>query len=101
MPARTRKIKLTEEWKEKIQLSMIINRLNSHIKGDLELSSTQIRAAEILLRKLIPDLARTEVKQETNINLTLSDARESIYRMLNATPLQSVAIEDNSNDDDN
>ena len=39
--------------REKIRVSQLINRL---IKRELELSRTQIRAAEILLKKALPDL---------------------------------------------
>jgi hypothetical protein len=34
--------------------------LYSHALGDNEMSNTQIKAADILLKKLVPDLARTE-----------------------------------------
>lgn len=56
MAARTNKVKLTESWREKIRTSMLINRLQNHIIGRIEMSATQLRAAEILLRKNLPDL---------------------------------------------
>lgn len=40
---------------------MLINRLNSHIFDDVEISPTQMRAIEILLRKVAPDLKAVEV----------------------------------------
>jgi hypothetical protein len=61
MAARTRKVRLSEEWKEKIRISQIINRLAQHVDGEVELKSTQIKAAEILLKKVVPDMARTEI----------------------------------------
>jgi hypothetical protein len=42
--------------REKIRVSQLINRLIEHVNGELELSWTQIRAAEILLKKSLPDL---------------------------------------------
>ncbi len=42
--------------RQRIQASQIMNRLQDHILGLVELSPTQIRAAEILLRKTVPDL---------------------------------------------
>lgn len=64
--------KLTHDYKtrQKIQTTQIVNRLTKHIHGEIELSNTQIRAAEILLRKSLPDL--------TSISGTLevADARE-------------------------
>ena len=36
---------------------MIIKRLHDHIVGECDLSATQVRSAEVLLRKSIPDLS--------------------------------------------
>lgn len=60
MPARTVKIRHDENTRAKIQTSQIINRLAKHILGKLELSPTQVRAAEILLKKTLPDLTNVE-----------------------------------------
>lgn len=46
----------TEETRAKIQASQIINRLENHMFGEIELSRTQIDAAKILLAKCLPDL---------------------------------------------
>lgn len=51
---------LGDQWRARIQTSMLINRLQAHAKGDCEMSATQIKAAEILLRKCAPDLAVVE-----------------------------------------
>jgi hypothetical protein len=61
MAARIRKTKLTDEWKARIQAGVILDRLVKHVNGEVDMSSSQIKAADILLRKTIPDLARTEV----------------------------------------
>lgn len=67
MPARknrgTTDNPMQDGWRKKIQASQIINRLFSHIQGELELSPTQIKAAEIILRKIEPDLNKTDVQQ--------------------------------------
>jgi hypothetical protein len=60
MAARKNKIRLTDSWKEKIRISMLLNRLQDHVLGDTQLKNTQIKAADILLRKVVPDLGRTE-----------------------------------------
>jgi hypothetical protein len=39
-------------------------RLQAHFFGEIELTAAQIRTAEILLRKCLPDLARAEIKSE-------------------------------------
>lgn len=43
--------------RQKIKAVEIIACLTAHVKGKAEMSATQIRAAEILLRKCLPDLA--------------------------------------------
>lgn len=57
MAARKRKIKLTENWKEKIRTSMLLNRVNSHALGEVEMTSTQLDAAKFLLNKTISNAA--------------------------------------------
>lgn len=42
----------------KIQASAIIGRLQKHIDGSVDMSPTQVRAAEILLKKSLPDLSQ-------------------------------------------
>lgn len=52
---------MAEAWKERIQVGNLMGRLHAHAEGILDMSSTQIKAADILLRKVIPDVARSEV----------------------------------------
>lgn len=54
-----------EKWtpdvvRQRIQVSAIVGRLVKHIAGKVKMSATQVRAAEILLRKAVPDLASVE-----------------------------------------
>lgn len=60
MAARIRKHH-QDEIRAKIQASQLVNRLTSHALGEVELSATQIRAIEILLKKSVPDLSSVEV----------------------------------------
>lgn len=62
--AARKKIRHDENTRMKIQAAALINRLTNHALGDLELSSTQVRAIEVLLRKILPDL--TDVKMEVD-----------------------------------
>lgn len=55
---------LSDAWRERIQTSMIINRLQDHIEGKVELSSTQVSAALGLLKKTAPDLSAVEYAGE-------------------------------------
>lgn len=71
LAARKRKTALTEAWKDRISASVLGGRLYKHARGELEMTATQIKAAQILLAKLIPDLGRTEISG--NVNVTLTD----------------------------
>lgn len=64
MAARNRKVVLTDNWKAKIKASMIVNRLYDHALGENEMSVTQIKAAQIVLNKIVPDLNRQELVGE-------------------------------------
>lgn len=49
-----------EVARERIEGAKLINKLADHAEGICEMSSTQIKAAEILLRKVVPDLKAVE-----------------------------------------
>ena len=55
-----------EEVRAKIQASVLVDRLHRHAIGTLDLSPTQIKAAEILLSKSISTLASTELTMINN-----------------------------------
>ena len=70
MAARKRTTSLDKEWRSKIQASLIITRLNQHAQSDEEIMTpSQIKAAEILLRKVLPDLKQVEHKGEDGTTL--------------------------------
>lgn len=49
-----------ESIREKIRASQLVNRLESHILDDLELSASQVTAALGLLKKCVPDLKASD-----------------------------------------
>ena len=49
-----------ERTRAKIQTSQIINRLMQLVNGEIEMNSQQVRAAEIMLKKTLPDLSAIE-----------------------------------------
>lgn len=64
-----------DEVREKIQASLLINRLQDHVGGKLlpdgtreevPMSPTQVQACKILLNKVIPDLKAVEVSTDPN-----------------------------------
>jgi hypothetical protein len=79
MAARKRAIRHDDNTRAKIQASQLINRLTAHACGELELSNTQVRAIEVLLRKTLPDLSdvRMEVDaQPITFQLDLGGSKE-------------------------
>jgi hypothetical protein len=46
-----------EEVRQKIRTSQLVNRLNSFVNGEIELSPAQVTAALGLIRKTMPDLS--------------------------------------------
>jgi hypothetical protein len=62
MAATKRNAMLIAEARHKIRTTQLINRLQNHALGiGHEMSLSQIKATEILLRKSVPDLMRAEV----------------------------------------
>ena len=45
----------------RIQTTKLTDRLQDHALGKVKMEATQIRAAEILLKKAVPDLQSTEL----------------------------------------
>ena len=52
--------KHSEEVRAKIQASVIIDRMQRHIAGDLEMSATQVAAANSLLDRSVPKLQQIQ-----------------------------------------
>ncbi len=62
----------------KIQASQLINRLQDHVFGEVEMSPTQLKAAEVLLRKSLPDLQALNISGEMEHTHTLADVLGSL-----------------------
>lgn len=63
MTARGRKpgFRMSEEHRVKIQNSNVLNALIEHVDGQREMTSSQVSAGIALLKKVLPDLAQTDV----------------------------------------
>ena len=61
MAARKNKVKLTESWKDGIRASVLMRRLSDCAEGKVEMNNVQVKAAQVVLAKIVPDLARTEL----------------------------------------
>jgi hypothetical protein len=58
---------LSQTWKKAIQTTMLIKRLQDHVKGDIELNKSQVSAALGLLKKTAPDLSSVALGQDENL----------------------------------
>lgn len=61
MAATKRNAMRIEEARQKIRTTQLINRLQDHALGKVDMSSTQVKSVEVLLRKSLPDLATVEL----------------------------------------
>ncbi len=67
-----------KEWREKIQTSVLVNRLQDNAIGTLtnqvtgkptEMTQGQIASAKILLSKMIPDLKAIEMTGDVDVSI--------------------------------
>lgn len=65
-----RKKELSEEHRDKIKVGVILNRLQNHILGKVKMTPTQVQAANILLKKVIPDLKAIEHSGNLAVQVT-------------------------------
>jgi hypothetical protein len=49
-----------QKVRDRIRVSMLVKRLTDHVVGKNEMSQTQLKAAEILLKKSLPDLSSVD-----------------------------------------
>ena len=81
-----------EKLRMKIKSGQILDRLVKHISGEVEMTPSQVTAATVLLRKVMPDLASTEIKQDAT---TYRDTLSRIAEMAGwAVAANQVARED-------
>ena len=48
-------------WRDNIKTGHILNQLQNHIDGTLDLSASKVKAAEILLKKTMPDVQQIQI----------------------------------------
>lgn len=61
MPARKVTTEMNKRWREKIQTSMLINRLQDSALGKIELTQIQYQSINALLKKTVPDLSAVTI----------------------------------------
>ena len=74
MAARKRKFREIDLTRHKIRCTQLVERLTKHAMGELPLDQTQVRAIEILLRKVLPDLSAVDATLDGDMrNHVVSD----------------------------
>lgn len=74
MAARKRRIQVSDEWREKIAAGttagVLMKRLTDNSLGKLDtpMTASQIRSAEIVLSKIVPNLSSVDHSGEVNHN---------------------------------
>lgn len=63
-----------EDVRKKIQTSQLVNRLTDHVLGTVEMTPTQVQAANILLKKALPDLQAVDLSALVQAAVTVSGA---------------------------
>ena len=61
-----------EHTREKIKTSQLVNRLVKHALGDVDMTPTQVKAAEVLLRKVLPDLSAVDANMNATHTFAIS-----------------------------
>jgi len=54
-----------------IQVEKIVKKLNDHILGRAKMTNTMVRSAEILLRKIQPDLTAIQLSHDDGVGIPL------------------------------
>ena len=57
----TRKAQVNKFQRETIKTTALMNRLTNHVLGKVKMESSQVAAANIVLRKALPDLQASEI----------------------------------------
>jgi hypothetical protein len=60
-----------EKVRQRIQAGVLVRRLTDHVLGKLEMTASQVRAAEVLLRKSVPDLQSVEGTLDVTARVTV------------------------------
>jgi hypothetical protein len=72
--------------REGIPVTAILGKLGEHLDGKTELTATQLRAAEILLRKSMPDLTSVEMSGTLDTTVRSADELRAKAKQLGMNP---------------
>lgn len=61
MAQRINRVDITEKWRNNIDSAKILKKMTRFYDGDAEMTTNQIKVGEILLKKTMPDLTKSDV----------------------------------------
>ena len=64
-------------WNCKVKSGNLIARILKHANGQIEMTPSQLKAAELYLRKTVPDLSRTELTGKDGAAIEHKDVSKS------------------------
>lgn len=64
-------LRQTEQARAAIQTTQIIKRFQKHTLGEIEMTPTQIRTGEVLLKKTIPDLSSVSFEGDNRLTIEI------------------------------
>ncbi len=68
-----------DDVRAKIKTSQLLNRLSDHAHNKVDLKNSQVKAIEILLKKVLPDLANVQLSGDENNPVHLiAEVKETI-----------------------
>ena len=79
-----------EKVRQKIRTSMLINRLQNHVLGRIEMSKTQIAAAGILIKKVLPDMVAQTVEHRPLEGMSQDDLNATLLALRGYLASQSA-----------
>jgi hypothetical protein len=80
MAARTRRIELNEKWKDGVRVGNLMNRLQKCAEGEIEMTQTQLKATEIILKKLLPDMKAIDQTVSGGLDLQFTEIQRKILK---------------------
>ncbi len=80
----------TEASREKIKTSQIINRLSEHVEGKVDMKPTQVKAAQILLDRVLPTLSMADVMNHQGEELTLTQKWDRLVQAIGETRSKEI-----------
>lgn len=57
-----------EATRQRIRVTQLVRLLDKHAFGEVKMEATQIKAAEILLKKSLPDLSHSDIAMDPSAN---------------------------------